>query len=118
MKANHRRQRHHDQLASSEAIHSVFKQLRLAVPEIISQKEKELIRLLRAARHIQRYLATDTERGRLGRWRREDLLRVVTKLGEILDRETSSHISVASFVDHYLRLLEFPADPELEFRRL
>jgi hypothetical protein len=110
MKANRRRQRHHDQLASPEAIHSVFKQLRVALPEIIPQKEKELIRLLRAARHIQRYLATDTKRGRPGRWRREDLLRVVAKLGEILDRETSSHISVASFVDHYLRLLEFPAE--------
>jgi hypothetical protein len=27
-----------------------------------------------------------------------------------LERETSSHISLASFVDHYLRLLDFPAD--------
>jgi hypothetical protein len=35
---------------------------------------------------------------------------VGTRLGDILERETSSHISVASFVDHYLRLLEFPAD--------
>ncbi len=43
-------------------------------------------------------------------WRREDLLRVVTRLGDILDRETSSQISFASFVDHYLRLLDFPPD--------
>ena len=68
------------------------------------------MRLLRAARHAQRYPATDTKRGRPGRWRREDLLKVGTWLGDILERETSSHISVASFVDHYLRLLEFPAD--------
>jgi tRNA U55 pseudouridine synthase TruB len=34
----------------------------------------------------------------------------VTWLGDILDRETSSHISFASFVDHYLRLLGFPPD--------
>jgi len=38
------------------------------------------------------------------------LLKVGTRLGDILDRETPSHISAASFVDHYLRLLEFPAD--------
>ena len=68
------------------------------------------MRLLRAARHAQRYPATDTKRGRPGKWKREDLLRVVTRLGDILERETSSHISVASFVDHYLRLLAFPAD--------
>ena len=38
------------------------------------------------------------------------MLKIATRLGDILERETSSHISVASFVDHYLRLLEFPAD--------
>lgn len=31
-------------------------------------------------------------------------------MGNILDRETSSHTSFASFVDHYLRLPGFPAD--------
>jgi signal transduction histidine kinase len=35
---------------------------------------------------------------------------VAARLGDILDRETSSHISFASFVDHYLRLPDFPAD--------
>ncbi|MDT5158727.1 MAG: hypothetical protein QOH51_3084 [Acidobacteriota bacterium] len=35
---------------------------------------------------------------------------MVARLGDILDRETSSHISFASFVDHYLRLLDFPSD--------
>lgn len=38
------------------------------------------------------------------------MLRVAARLGEILDRETSSQISFASFVDHYLPLLDFPAD--------
>lgn len=66
--------------------------------------------MLRAARHAQRYPTTDTRRGRPGKWRREELLRVATLLGEILDRETSSQISFASFVDHYLRLPDFPAD--------
>jgi hypothetical protein len=35
---------------------------------------------------------------------------LAARLGDILDRETSSHISFASFVDHYLRLPGFPAD--------
>jgi hypothetical protein len=67
MKANRRRQRHHDQLASPEAIHSVFKQLRLALPDIIPRQNKELIRMLRAVRHIHRYQASDTKRGRPSR---------------------------------------------------
>lgn len=69
-----------------------------------------MIRLLRAARHAQRYPATDTKRGRPGKRKREDLLMVATLLGEILARETSSQISFASFVDHYLRLADFPSD--------
>jgi hypothetical protein len=84
--------------------------LRSALPDLIPSKDRELVRLLRAARHAQRYPATDTKRGRPGRWEREDLLRVAARLGDILDRETSSHISFASFVDHYLRLLDFPPD--------
>jgi hypothetical protein len=66
--------------------------------------------MLRAARHIQRYSASDTKRGRPSQWKREDLIKVSTSLNNILERETSSHLSLASFVDHYLRLLDFPAD--------
>ena len=66
--------------------------------------------MLRAIRHIQRYSASDTKRGRPSQWQREDLLKVSTSLNDILERETSSHISIASFVDHYIRLLDFPAD--------
>jgi hypothetical protein len=66
--------------------------------------------MLRAARHIQRYSATDTKRGRPSHWKREDLLKVSMSLIDILDRETFSHISLASFVDHYVRLLDFPPD--------
>jgi hypothetical protein len=80
------------------------------MPDLIPQKNKELVRLLRAARHAQRYPATDTKRGRPAKWKREDLLRVAARLEDILDRETSSHISFASFVDHYLRLPDFPSD--------
>lgn len=35
---------------------------------------------------------------------------MAAQLGDILDRETSSHISFASFVDNYLRLPDFPPD--------
>ena len=110
MKATRRRQRKADPLGSLEAVSSIIEKLRLALPDLIPQKDKELVRLLRAARHAQRYPATDTKRGRPARWRREDLLRVATRLENILDRETSSHISFASFVDHYLRLPDFPSD--------
>lgn len=85
-------------------------QLRSALPEIIPHKDKELTRLLRAARHAQRYPATDTKRGRPGKWKREELLKVSARLSDILDRETSSSISFSSFVDHYLRLPDFPSD--------
>jgi hypothetical protein len=91
-------------------VRSVIERLRSALPELIPQKDKELVRLLRAARHAQRYQATDTKRGRPSKWKREELLRVAAHMGDILDRETSSHISFASFVDHYLRLLDFPSD--------
>ncbi|HEX7318539.1 MAG TPA: hypothetical protein VF297_31820 [Pyrinomonadaceae bacterium] len=88
----------------------MFERLRSTLPDLIPHEDKELVRLLRAARHAQRYPATDTKRGRPGRWKREDLLRVAARLGDILDRETSSQISFASFADHYLRLLDFPPD--------
>lgn len=110
MRATRRRQRKADPLASLEAVRSVIQQLRQALPDLIPQKDKELVRLLRAARHAQRYPATDTKRGRPAKWKREDLLRVTARLGHILGRETSSRTSFASFVDHYLRLPDFPPD--------
>lgn len=66
--------------------------------------------MLRAVCHIHRYQATDTKRGRPSPWKREALLQVGAQLTTILEHETSSHISINSFVDHYLRLLDFPAD--------
>jgi hypothetical protein len=97
-------------LASIAAVRSITEKLRSSLPDFIPSKDKELMRLLRAARHAQRYPATDTKRGRPSKWKREDLFRVVARLEDILDRETSSHISYASFVDHYLRLPDFPSD--------
>lgn len=110
MRATRRRNRHSDPLASREAVISVFAQLRSALPEISPRRDQDLIRMLRAARHTQRYSATDTKRGRPGHWKREDLIKVSTSLSNILERETSSRLSLASFVDHYLRLLDFPVD--------
>lgn len=110
MRATRRRQRKADPLASPAAVHSITDKLRSALPDLIPSKDKELVRLLRAARHAQRYPATDTKRGRPSKWKREDLLRIVSQLEDILDRETSSQVSFASFVDHYLRLPDFPSD--------
>jgi hypothetical protein len=110
LNATRRRPRRPDPLASPDAVRAVINQLRAALPDIIPRKDKELVRLLRAARHARRYPATDTNRGRPGAWKREELFRVATCLEELLDRETSSHISLASFVDHHLRLLDFPSD--------
>lgn len=110
MRATRRRQRKTDPLASPQAVRAVISKLRSALPALIPHNEKDLVRILRAARHALRYPATDTKRGRPGRWKREELLSVAAHLNVILDRETPSHISFASFVDHYLRLLGFPSD--------
>jgi hypothetical protein len=110
MKASRRRQRRADPLASPAAVLSILEQLRQLLPDVIPHNQKTLIRMLRAARHIQRYAATDTKRGRPGEFKRDHLLKVATHLTAVLERETSSHISLASFIDHYLRLLEFPSD--------
>ena len=37
-------------------------------------------------------------------------MKVGMKLAEVLDRETNGRISVAKFVDPYLRILDFSAD--------
>ncbi len=80
------------------------------LPEPITSEDKGLVRLLGSARHAQHYPVTDTKRGRPDEWKREAKPLVVARLEDILDRETSSHISFASFVDHYLRLPDFPSD--------
>lgn len=110
LRATRRRQRRADPLASPQAVRSILETLRSALPALIPHKDKELVRLLQAARHAQRYAATDTKRGRPSKWQRDDLFKVVARLNAILERETSATISFASFVDHYLRLLYFPAD--------
>jgi hypothetical protein len=77
---------------------------------LFTLKEKGLVKLARAVRHVERYSATDTRRGRPSRRPPEGLVKVGSKFAETLDRETSGRISVAIFADHYLRILHFPAD--------
>jgi hypothetical protein len=110
MRITRRRKRRSDPYASSEWVRAILKSLSLAFPLLSSCKERDLVKLARAIRHVERYSATDTRRGRPSRWPREDLVKLGSKLGEILDRETSGRISLSTFVDHYLRILDFPAD--------
>jgi hypothetical protein len=109
LSATGRRQRKTDPLASPAAARSINDKLRAAPPDLIRVKAKSWCEC-RAARHTQRYSATDTKRGRPGKWKREVLLRMAAHLGDILDRETPSHISFSSFIDHYLRMPDFPSD--------
>ncbi|HXG68806.1 MAG TPA: hypothetical protein VNO70_27155, partial [Blastocatellia bacterium] len=72
--------------------------------------EKELLSFQYAVRHVERRPATDTRRGRLGRWPREKLLEAARQLRGILQRETSGRVSLNSFIGQYLQVLHFPAD--------
>jgi hypothetical protein len=64
--------------------------------------------MLNSVRGLYARPATDTKRGRPGKFAREDLLRVDSRLRDLLARETS--IGVRSFVGQYLPILEFPRD--------
>src|SRR5919107_2106899 len=110
MRAHRRRQRRPDPLAYPESIRALLRQLREHLPEIIPTGERQLIKLLNAVRNIERHPATDTQRGRPSRWKREKLLQVASQLRALLDRETQGRISLNSFIGLYLRVLIFPPD--------
>ncbi len=110
MRITRRRTRRPAALVSQADVRSVLVQLRERLPAITPRSDKQLVAMLRAAHHIERYPATDTKRGRPSPWRRIDLLQVATVLREILDATTGGRLALASFVDHYLRLLDLPAD--------
>lgn len=110
MQLTRRRHRQADPFVSSDWVRSIFDQLKTAFPFLSTLKEKDFIKLARAVRHVERYSATDTRRGRPSRWPREDLVRLGLTMSDILRRETSGRMSLATFVDHYLRILDFPAD--------
>src|SRR2546423_4303185 len=110
MRATRRRQRTIDPLASPEAVRSICDRLRARLPDLIPTSEKQLMRFLYAVRHVERRPATDTNRGRPGRWPREELMKAASQLRGLLERETSGRVSVNSFIGQYLPIIQFPSD--------
>ena len=110
MRKPKRRQRRPDPLASPRAVREVLERLRRRLPDIIPEKEKDLVALLRASLHAEKYPASETRRGRPARWAREELLRVMSALRALLGRGTWGRKEARTFVDHYLPLLSYPAD--------
>lgn len=103
-----RRTRRTDPLASAAAIERVLDSLRASLPDLIPRSRKNLLALLNSVRGLYARPATETRRGRPARFAREDLLRVDSRLRDLLARETS--IGVRSFVGQYLPILDFPRD--------
>jgi hypothetical protein len=110
MRAARRRRRVSDTLAAPDAVRSICQILRERMPDIIPSSEKHLLRFLYAVRHVERHPATDTLRGRPGRWPRKDLVEAANCLRNILQRETSGRIDLSSFIGQYLPILGFPSD--------
>lgn len=110
MRASRRRSRTTDPLADPEAVRALCESLRTRLPELIPTSEKGLITFLYAVRHVERRPATDTQRGRPGRWPREELVRAAGQLRSLLERETHGRVSLNSFIGQYLPVIEFPPD--------
>jgi hypothetical protein len=108
LKANRRRTRRADPLASSEGVGRVLEHLRSSLPELIPRSYKGLSSLLNSVRGLYMRQPSESKRGRPARYAREQLLRVDSALRDILARETS--ISVRSFIGQYLPILDFPRD--------
>jgi hypothetical protein len=108
LKATRRRTRRPDPLASAGAVEAVLEQLNAALPDLIPQSHRNLCSLLNSVRGLYMRQPSETNRGRPARYTREQLLKVDSKLRELLARETS--ISVRSFVGQYLPILDFPQD--------
>jgi hypothetical protein len=64
--------------------------------------------MLNSVRGLYMREPKEGRRGRPARYRREELLRVDTRLRELLGRET--RLSVRSFIGQYLPILDFPND--------
>ncbi len=84
MRATRRRMRHMDPLTSPDAVRVICYQLREQLPDLTLKSEKELLRFLYAVHHIERRPATDSQRGRPGYRRCEDLLKAVGALRSLL----------------------------------
>lgn len=110
MRATRRRQRTTDPLANPQAVRAVCDLLRGRLPGVIPSSEKQLTRFLFAVRHVERRPATDTPRGRPGRWPRGEIVEAAGQLRSILERETRGRVSLNSFIGQYLPILQFPSD--------
>jgi hypothetical protein len=108
LKVTRRRARRPDPLASAEAVETMLASLRSSLPDIIPRSDKNLSSLLNSVRGLYMRQPSESKRGRPARYTREQLLRVDSKLRELLARET--RISVRSFVGQYLPILNFPKD--------
>jgi hypothetical protein len=86
----------------------MLEELRSSLPDFIPRSHKTLSSLLNSVRGLYSRQPTETKRGRPPRYTREQLLRVDSKLHELLARETQ--LSVRSFVGQYLPILDFPRD--------
>jgi hypothetical protein len=110
MRATRRRSRTADPLADPSAVRALCEDLRARLPDLIPISEKGLVRFLNAVRHVERRPATDTKRGRPGRWPREELMKASSQLRSLLERETGGRVSLNSFIGQYLPIMEFPLD--------
>ncbi|MCI0666081.1 MAG: hypothetical protein L0220_33930 [Acidobacteria bacterium] len=110
MKSARRRSRRFDSLATPDGVRRVCEQLRERLPDYIPKSDRKLFSMLNAVRHVNRYSATDTGKGRPANWERDLLLEVSRHLGAILERETGGRVSISTFVGLYLRVLHFPVD--------
>src|SRR3954463_5061644 len=108
LKATRRRTRRPDPLASAEGVGRMLEGLRSSLPDLIPRSHKSLSSLLNSVRGLYMRKPSETKRGRPARYTREQLLRVDSKLRELLGRET--RLSVGSFVGQYLPILDFPID--------
>jgi hypothetical protein len=108
LKATRRRTRRPDPLASAPAIEGLLDSLRDSLPDLVPRPHKQLSSLLNSVRGLYMRQPGASGRGRPPRYTREQLLRVDSKLRELLARET--RLSVRSFVGQYLPVLDFPRD--------
>jgi hypothetical protein len=109
MPLTRRRTRRPDPLASRTAVRAVLAQLQRALGPASPQTEKDFVRLLRATGHAARHPQVSSTRGRKSRWSDYDKSRVRLLLTDLLARGTK-RVAVRSFLEHYLLILDFPAD--------
>lgn len=109
MKATHRRTRTLDPLASRAAVRAILARMQTALGTHCPKTEKELVQLLRATGYAERHRHVQAGRGRKSRWSASDKARVRQVLTDLLARETK-RIGLRSFLEHYLLILEFPAE--------